>query len=63
MEGRDIECIGVTPARCAAPDWAKVSFVTSISAATLRAAINAPYILYAMARTNSLVAVRHSNAG
>ena len=62
MRGWEIECVEATPPRCAAPDLAKVSFAASISATTPRDAISAPYILYVMARTNSLVTEQHSNA-
>ena len=57
---REIECAERNPPLCAAPDLANVSLPANISAAALSDASNAPYILYAMARTNSLVNGQHS---
>ena len=60
-DGREIECDEADPPRGAPPDLASVSFAASISVTALREAINAPYILYVMARTNSLVTEQPPN--
>jgi hypothetical protein len=59
--GWEIERVEANPPLCAAPDLANVSFAASMSATALREAINAPYILWVMARTNSLVNEQHCN--
>jgi hypothetical protein len=60
-----VGCVEADPASTA-PDLPNVSFEASISATALIDAINAPYILYVMARTNSLVTesiARHARPG
>jgi hypothetical protein len=61
--GWEIDGVEVTAPLCAAPDLANVSFAASMSATTLSETISAPYILYVMASTNSLVIELHSKAG
>jgi hypothetical protein len=43
------------------PEPADVSFAASMSVTALREAINAPYILFVMARTSSLVTEQHTD--
>ena len=43
------------------PEPADVSFAASMSVTALREAINAPYILFVMARTSSLVTEQHAD--
>ena len=61
--GWEIDGVEATAPLCAAPDLANVSFAASMSATALRGTMSAPYILYVMAGTNSLVTELHSKAG
>jgi hypothetical protein len=57
---REIEWVERKPPLCAAAGLADVSLAASMSAAALSDAINVRCILYAMARTHSLVPEEHS---
>jgi hypothetical protein len=59
MAAREIECER-NPPLCVTPDLADVSLAPNMSATALSDPINAPYILYAMARTHLLVPEEHS---